>query len=71
MAFGPGKYDDICTQIREQVGITEETGGGIVVIVIGGRQGPGFAVQCDLQTTVILPDVLESVAKQMRRDVVG
>jgi hypothetical protein len=38
-----------------------------VVIVVGGDKGHGFAVQCDLQTTWMLPDILEQAAKRMRR----
>lgn len=64
MAIGPGKYDDLCTYVREQVGITN--GGGVIVIVVGGNRGSGFACQSDINTTLALPDVLESVAKQIR-----
>ena len=67
MALGPGKYDDLCTYVREQVGITNQ-GGGVVVIVLGGKHGSGFACQADFQTTVALPDLLEKIARQMRAD---
>jgi hypothetical protein len=66
MALGPGKYDDVCSLVRERVGITAESGGGVLVIVIGGKHGTGFACQADLTTTMALPDLLESVAKQIR-----
>ena len=65
--IGPGKYDDICTEIRKQVGV-DDTGGGVVLIVFGGNKGPGFSIQCDLPTALVLPDILEEVAKMMRRD---
>jgi hypothetical protein len=37
-----GKYDDLCTYVREQT-----KADGVVVIVVGGDKGHGFAVQCD------------------------
>jgi hypothetical protein len=62
MAFGPGKYDDLCTSVREQ------TGGGVLLIVMGGKHGNGFSCQADLETTMALPDLLEAVAAQIRAD---
>jgi hypothetical protein len=67
MALGPGKYDDLCTYVREQVGITVK-GGGVMLIVLGGNKGNGFACQADLRTTLLLPDMLEDIAKQIRND---
>jgi hypothetical protein len=71
MVFGPGRYDDLCSYVREQVGMTEQTGGGVVVIVIGGGKDPGFSVQADFETAVQLPDLLEMVAEQIRKEVAG
>jgi hypothetical protein len=69
MALGPGKYDDLCTYVREQVGIGDEgTSGGVMLIVLGGNKGNGFACQADLRTTLLLPDLLEDIARQIRRD---
>jgi len=68
MAIGPGKYDDLCTYVRDQVGIAEEgQSGGVIVIVLGGNKGSGFSCQADLKTTLLLPDMLEDVARQMRK----
>ena len=67
MAMGPGKYDDLCSFVATQTGITD-TGGGVIVIVIGGNKGPGFSVQADLATTLALPDILETTAKLIRSD---
>lgn len=68
MPIGPGKYDDLCTMVREKVGIdVSANGGGVIVIVLGGNKGNGFACQADVQTTLLLPDMLESVAKQIRQ----
>jgi hypothetical protein len=66
MAIGPGKYDDICTMVRERVGIGDK-GGGVIVIVFGGNRGNGFSCQADLATTLALPEVLEETARQIRR----
>jgi hypothetical protein len=75
MAVGPGKYDDLCTLVRERAGIGDQDSGGAIVIVIGGNRGNraigelcyGFSCQSDLETTLALPDILESVAEQMRK----
>jgi len=62
MPIGPGKYDDLCTSVREK------TGGSVLLIVVGGERGPGFSCQADLETMKMLPDMLEHVAKQIRQD---
>lgn len=66
MALGPGKYDDVCSMVRKQVGMTPDSPGGVVVIVLGGNKGNGFACQSDFLTMVALPDMLEAVARQIR-----
>ena len=59
MPIGPGKYDDLCTLLRERAGIGEQ-GGGVLVIVLGGNRGNGFSCQADLATTMALPELLEA-----------
>ena len=54
--------------VTKQVGIGEQ-GGGVIVIVLGGNKGNGFSCQADLRTTLLLPDMLEDLARQIRRDV--
>ena len=66
MATGPGKYDDMATYVREQTNAR-----GVVVIVFEGDRGMGFSVQGDELVTLALPNVLESVAEQVRRDTGG
>lgn len=61
MAIGPGKYDDLCTMVRDRA-----KADGAVVIVIGGERGTGFSCQLDLAMTLHLPDILESIAAQIR-----
>jgi hypothetical protein len=62
MALGPGKYDDECTTARER------TGGQVILIVLGGERGSGFACQCTEEMLHKLPDMLESIAAQIRED---
>jgi hypothetical protein len=66
MAAGPGKYDDLATTIREQTHAT-----GVIVIVVGGDKGEGFAVQADLSTVLALPAILRTMADQIEQDMTG
>lgn len=70
MAIGAGKYDDLCTYVRKQVGLKEdgEVSGAVMVIVLGGNRGNGFSMQSDLESLVMLPELLEDVAHQIRKD---
>jgi hypothetical protein len=63
MAIGPGKYDALCTHVRDQTKAR-----GVLLIVLGGDKGNGFACQADLVTTLALPDLLEHIARQIRAD---
>lgn len=63
MAFGPGRYDDEVTALRERYHAH-----GVVLIIIGGDKGEGFSMQADLETTLRLPEMLEYVAAQIRED---
>lgn len=67
MPMGPGKYDDICTMARRQAGISDTGLGAAIVIIIGGNLGSGFSCQADPATTLALPDMLENVAREMRK----
>jgi hypothetical protein len=68
MAWGAGKYDDEVTKVRTNVGISDDTGGGVLLIIFNGNQGSGFSCQTDLPTLMALPEILESIAKQIRED---
>ena len=63
MSLGPGKYDHICTQAREQA-----KAGGALLIVFGGEHGDGFSMQATAETTVSLPAILRMVADDIERD---
>lgn len=67
MAMGPGKYDDLCTYVAEQSGVTSR-GGAAFVIIINGNKGSGFSSVGDLLTMTRVPELLESMAKQIRED---
>jgi len=62
MPIGPGKYDAICTEVRERT-----KAAGAIVIIVGGDRGLGFSCQADLAVTASLPDILEIVADEIRK----
>lgn len=47
MAFGPGKYDDEVTELRERL-----QADGIILLVINGCRGEGFSAQLPGLATV-------------------
>jgi hypothetical protein len=61
--IGPGRYDDLCTLVRDK-----SNAAGAIVIVIDGTHGSGFSCQCGPDLLLALPDILESIARQIRRD---
>lgn len=65
MSAGPGKYDDVCTQAREAAHAQ-----GAALIIIGGQRGSGFSVQMPPHVLGLLPDMLETMAKQIRDDLI-
>ena len=65
--MGPGKHDDLCTLVREQLGLGEV--GGVMLIVLHPDPAlSGFSCQADYQTTMAMSEILESVAQQIRED---
>ena len=63
MAIGPGEYDDEATLVRERTHAA-----GVILIVVGGDRGAGFAVQATPEATLDLPAVLRSIADQIDAD---
>lgn len=61
--IGPGKYDDICTEVREKV-----EADGAIVIIFGGNQGNGFSCQTTLPVLAQLPEMLRNIADQIEAD---
>jgi len=64
MTAGPGKYDDLCTYVREK-----SEAGAAVVIVLGGKHGHGFSVQVYGGYEIQLAETLEDLARQLRGDI--
>ncbi len=60
MPMGPGRYDDLCTYVREQAKAR-----AAIVIVLDGEKGNGFSCQADLPTTSSLPGILRNVASEI------
>jgi hypothetical protein len=65
--IGPGKHDDLCTYVREQLGLGE-IGGVMLIVLSPNKEQSGFACQADFRTTMELPEILEAVAQQIRED---
>lgn len=63
MVEGAGKYDDLATTVREKANAR-----GVLVAVIQGDKGSGFSVQCDETGLNALPEMLEEIAVQIRKD---
>ena len=63
MAQGAGKYDDLCTHVREQ-----SQAGAAIVIVVDGNRGSGFSCQTRLPALEVVK-LLEEVADMMKKSV--
>lgn len=64
MPIGPGKYDQLCTMVREAT-----KANAAIVIVLGGINGSGFSAQAGGRDLIEgLPDILESIVRQIRED---
>jgi hypothetical protein len=62
VALGPGKYDDACTAARIATGAR-----GVLLIVLAGRDGSGFSVQCmDAELAAQIPEILEATVREIR-----
>jgi len=62
--IGPGKYDDLCTTVREQTKAR-----GVVLLVFAGENGSGFSCQADLELTLKMPQMLRDMADQIEKDI--
>jgi hypothetical protein len=59
-SVGPGRYDALCTYVREQA-----MADGAVVIVLGGARGDGFSCQASGTLTKQLPALLCDIASRI------
>lgn len=60
---GPGKYDYLCTHVRQQAKAR-----GVILIVIEGEHGSGFSAQLPPELGGTIPEALVTVAREMARD---
>jgi hypothetical protein len=64
MSDGLGKYDDLCTYVREQAKAMTA-----IIIVLDGEHGSGFSLQSHVENSrAFLPDLLETMAADIRRN---
>lgn len=62
MATGPGKYDELCSDVR-----IEAEAAVAIVIVINGKLGSGFSMQSVAPNAArFVPAILEDVARGIR-----
>jgi len=57
--FGPGKYDDLCTLVRERSG-----GKAVIICIFDGDQGTGMSAQFDLKEDPTLIFTVPLVLRQ-------
>jgi hypothetical protein len=62
--LGAGKYDDICSEIRNKTNAV-----GTILIVVNGNRGSGFSCQMPYEELAKLPDVLIDVAESIKQDI--
>lgn len=60
---GPGKYDFLCTMVRERARAQ-----GALIIIREGYLGEGFSAQLSLEDTLRMPNILRQVADQIEAD---
>jgi len=60
MALGPGKYDDLATEVRKQTRAE-----GVIVLVFNGTKGSGFSAQLSPDLTLKIPEILRDIATQI------
>jgi len=61
MPRGPGRYDDIATEIRHRL-----KAAGVILLVIDGKGGQGFSVQLPRHLIEVMPEMLETIAREIR-----
>jgi hypothetical protein len=62
MAIGPGKYDELCTYVRE-----ESKADCAVVMIVNGEKGSGFSVQSLFPASTTLPAMLRKIADDIEQ----
>lgn len=69
MAIGPGKYDDLCTLVREELKKRGIVAHAVMLIVTGSHPSEsGFSIQATLPQTLLLPKMLRYMATSIESD---
>ncbi len=63
MPLGKGRYDDVATEARHKTQAQ-----GVALIVLDGKHGNGFSVQCPAHIILYLPDMLRQMADAIEQD---
>lgn len=65
MAIGPGKYDDLCSEVRQK-----SDADAAFIIVINGNKGSGFSCQIlgHMNNIINIANILEEMAKEIKSD---
>lgn len=63
MSFGPGKYDEWCTVVRQ-----ETCAAGAIVMIFGGNKGTGFSAQLPGPLVGSVPSILRDIANSIEAD---
>ncbi len=61
--LGPGKYDQICTDVRKHT-----KAAGVIVIVCNGYNGSGFSAQLPIHLMRSMPKLLRDLASQIEAE---
>ena len=61
--IGPGKYDDLCTYVRET-----SKARAALVIIIDGEHGAGFSCQAPMDVQLRLSMLLRDVADKLEHE---
>ncbi len=60
MPLGKGKYDDLCTYVRETAKAKSA-----LILVFGGKEGDGFSAQVTGEFIAKIPKILRDTAQQI------
>jgi hypothetical protein len=64
--YDPGKYDGLCTAVREAA-----EADGAIIVIFNGNQGHGFSMQAlDASLIEIVPGILEKMAADIRQQLI-
>ncbi len=63
MPAGQGKFDDLCTYVRKKA-----DGIAAAVVVLHGKDGAGFSVQCPKEHSRMLASIFRHVANEIDRE---